>query len=165
MSQIISQDDSRHQWFALPGSSLEKNVMDTKASISTRSIQFYVVATKWASDLNFFKIETGFFDRLLEKHFKNLFPSGSSGNLHEINQKLSGLEDELCHIEKKLYLQLREIELMAEDIIPEDIDVLSSVQVQLEFAMASATKIFREVKKELFELIDGVGIRRTEIAK
>ena len=65
------------------------------------------------------------------------------------------LEEELGTVEKKLGLQLREIEMMAEDIIPEDIDLLSDAQVQLELLMASLTKIFREEKKEIFELIDG----------
>ena len=129
--------------------------MKEESPSSSRSIQYYVAATKWNSDLNFFKIEASFFRRLLDRRLKNVFPTGSAVAQWEIRQKLEALETEQCYTEKKLGMQLREIELMAEDVIPENIDALVSMQVQLEFAMAALTKTFREVKKEIFGLIDG----------
>ncbi len=129
--------------------------METKAELSSRAIQFYVVSVKWASDLNFFKIETAFFHRLVDEHFKNMVPERIA-QLRADTEKLRTLDTEIHKAETKLGLQLRLIELMAEDIIPEDVDSLAGEQVQLENLMAEIVSHFREVKKELFSMVEGV---------
>ncbi len=129
--------------------------MNTTAPLSSRSVQFYAITKKWASDLNFFRIETAFFHRLLEHQFIGLsFFSLSPANLNGITFKLNSLDNELQNAEKQLDLQLREIELMAEDILPEDSEWLTGGQVQLEFLMVNITRRFRDIKKEIFGMID-----------
>jgi hypothetical protein len=128
--------------------------METKASLSSRSIQFHIVAIKWASDLNFFKIETAFFHRLLEDYFKE-----SPATLTQVGtdaEKLRVLDAEIHKAEIKLGLQVRWIELMAEDLIPEDTGAIAAEQVRLEKLMADLTLHFRELKMHLFGLVEGV---------
>lgn len=42
--------------------------METAPSLSSRSLQYYVMARHWASELEFFKVETAFFHRLLDDY-------------------------------------------------------------------------------------------------
>jgi len=127
--------------------------METKASLSSRSIQFYAVAVQWASDLNFFKIETAFFHRLLEDHFKKL--PGILEHLGKDSEKLRALDANIHKVEIKLGLQLRWIEMMTEDVIPEDPGSIAAEQVQLEMLMTELSAHFRELKKHLFGIVDG----------
>src|SRR6202007_597257 len=115
---------------------INRQTMEAKISLSSRSIQFYVVSGKWASDLNFFKIETAFFHRLVNEHFKNLIVADRIAQFSATTERLGALDAEIHKTEVKLGLQLRLIELMAEDVIPEDTDSLAGEQVQLEQMMA-----------------------------
>ncbi len=125
--------------------------MNTTASLSSRSVQFYAITQKWASDLSFFRIETAFFHRLLDQQFTGRsFASHPPANLNGITAKLNSLDNELQNAERLLDLQLREIELMAEDVLPEDPEWLAGGQVKLEFLMADITRRFRDIKKEIF---------------
>jgi hypothetical protein len=46
--------------------------MQPTTSMSARSLQYYVIARRWLSDLEFFKIETSFLQKLLDKHIAGL---------------------------------------------------------------------------------------------
>lgn len=128
--------------------------METKTTLSTRSIQYYVIATKWATDLNFFKIETAFFHRLLETYFKKL--PGTLEHLGADVEKLRALDSDIHKVEIKLGLQVRWIEMMAEDVIPEDTASIAAEQVSLEMLMGNLTAHFRELKTHLFGIVEGV---------
>lgn len=43
--------------------------METLNALLARSLQYYVLAEHWASDLEFFKIESVFFDKLIKEYF------------------------------------------------------------------------------------------------
>jgi hypothetical protein len=49
--------------------------------------------------------------------------------------------------------QIKQLELMAEDVIPEDAERLAATQVKLEYFMIKLTKGYRLIKNELFELV------------
>lgn len=39
--------------------------METQTTLSARSLQYYAVTRKWASDIEFFQFETAFLENLL----------------------------------------------------------------------------------------------------
>ena len=124
--------------------------------MSARSLQYYVISRKWASDLEFYKIETAFFHRLIEDHFISLSAPEHINELKSIGKKLLMLEVELSTADKLLTWQLHNLELMAEDVIGEDAEALASKQVQLEYLINNITRQFREIKKVLFDLVERV---------
>jgi hypothetical protein len=127
--------------------------METIIDINARSLQYYVIAKRWASDLEFFKIETGFFKRLLDDQFSRLSTQVSFDKLKQVSKKLSKLEMDESRTDTAITRQIKQIELMTEDVIPEDMDNLTMVQVQLETIMANLTTEYREIKIELFEIV------------
>jgi hypothetical protein len=133
-----------------------QNIMETGITMSARSLQFYVIARKWASDIDFFKVEASFFQQLLEQHFIRLIEPANIERTKRISRRLKNLEAELTDTGIELDEQLRHIELMAEDVIPDDTAVLAVTQVRLEYMITNLTRLFRDCKKEVFRQIEGV---------
>jgi hypothetical protein len=125
--------------------------METTTAMSARSLQYYVIARRWLSDLEFFKIETSFLHRLLESNISRLQDHDHIDKLITTGESLQKLEQ--MEVDDLLKNQITQLELMAEDIIPEDTEALASTQVQLEYFMINLTREFRLVKQELFNLI------------
>ncbi|MEO6849171.1 MAG: hypothetical protein ABI203_04355 [Mucilaginibacter sp.] len=130
--------------------------METLTAMSSRSLQYYVIAKHWASDIEFFKIETAFLHRLLDKYFLRLCERDYMDKLELTGLKLLKLEKEECQAHLMLAEQLRCIELMAEDFIHENADELAVNQVKLEYLINNLTNDYREVKKEMFTLVETV---------
>jgi hypothetical protein len=137
-------------------------IMETINPMSSRSLQYYVIARRWTSDLEFFKIETHFFEHLLDDHFTQLCNEEHIDKLRAISKKLTVLTHDEQQAGELLSNQLKHLELMAEDVLPEDSDSLASTQVQLEYLRTNLTREYREIKKELFPLITSV-IRKHRI--
>lgn len=130
--------------------------METHNAMSARSIEYYVISRKWVADLDFYKIETAFFHRLIEDHFIRLSAPENIDALRAAGKKLLQLEVEIGNADKRLTDQIKQIELMAEDIVVEDAGALAVNQVQLEKIMGDITHQFREVKISLFGLLEHV---------
>lgn len=124
--------------------------------MSARSLQYYLVAKHWASDLEFFKIETAFFGQLIDRYFTKVAEFSGIENLRKIMQKIQCLQDDELRLGESLAKQTRQLELMAEDFVPENIDKLKGKQIELECLIANLLVEFRQVKKELFALIETV---------
>lgn len=125
--------------------------METTTDMSARSLQYYVIARRWLSDLEFFKIETSFLHRLLDSNISRLKDNNHIDKLITTGKTLQKLEQ--MEVDDLLNKQIKQLELMAEDIIPEDTEALASTQVQLEYFMTNLTREFRLIKQELFNLI------------
>jgi hypothetical protein len=125
--------------------------MQANPSISARSLQYYVIARRWLSDLEFFKVETSFLQRLLDKHIAGLQDMNHIHQLIATGKALKHLQD--MEVEELLTRQVRLLELMSEDIIPEDTNALASTQVKLANFMTNLTREFRQVKQDLFNLV------------
>jgi hypothetical protein len=125
--------------------------METTTAMSARSLQYYVIARRWLSDLEFFKIETSFLHRLLDSNISRLKDNNHIDKLITTGKTLQKLEQ--MEVDDLLNKQIKQLELMAEDIIPEDTEALASTQVQLEYFMTNLTREFRLIKQELFNLI------------
>lgn len=125
--------------------------METTTAMSARSLQYYVIARRWLSDLEFFRIETSFLHRLLESNISHLRDHDHIDKLIATGKTLQKLEQ--MEVDDLLKNQIKQLELMAEDIIPEDTEAFASTQIQLEYFMTNLTREFRLVKQELFRLI------------
>lgn len=125
--------------------------METTTAMSARSLQYYVIARRWLSDLEFFKIETSFLHRLMESNISRLQDHDHIDKLITTGKSLRKLEQ--MEVDDLLKNQIKQLELMAEDIIPEDTEAFASTQIQLEYFMTNLTREFRLVKQELFSLI------------
>ena len=125
--------------------------MQTEPTISARSLQYYVIAQRWLSDLQFFKIETSYLHRLMDDYIIRLQDDDHIQKLIATGKSLKKLED--MEVDNLLSDQIRQLELMAEDVIPEDAESLAAKQVQLEYFMTDLTREFRKVKQQLFHLV------------
>ncbi len=130
--------------------------MGTITSMSARSLQYYVIDRRWASDIEFFKIETAFLHRLLDDYFVRLCNPVHIDQLKYVGKNLLKLEKEECQADLLITEQLKNVELMTEDIIPENADELTVNQVKLEYLMTNLIREYREVKQELFALVESV---------
>lgn len=130
--------------------------METLNARSARSLQYYVMAEHWASDLEFFKIESVFFDKLIKEYFIPIGETSGIEELRDLLNKISRLKEHEQATCKMLTEQSQQLELMAEDIIPENIDSIQGKQVQLEYLITNLTREFRAVKKDLFLAIEHV---------
>jgi len=130
--------------------------MGTTTAMSARSLQYYVIARRWASDLEFFNIETAFFHRLMDDYFIRLCDKAYFEQFKHTGKELLKLEEESARASALLSLQLKHVELMAEDIIPENAADLAVDQVRLEYLMTNLTRDYREVKRALFQLVERI---------
>jgi hypothetical protein len=128
--------------------------MGTITSMSARSLQYYVIGRRWASDIEFFKIETAFLHCLLDDYFMRLCNPAYIDQLKHVGKNLLKLETEEYRADLLISEQLKNVELMTEDIIPENADELTENQVRLEYLMSNLIREYREVKKELFALVE-----------
>lgn len=128
--------------------------MESATNISARSLQFYVIAKKWASDIEFFKIETAFFYRLIDDYFVNASGSAYSEKVQTIYNLLTNLEVGINNVSFEITEQIKRVELMAEDIVPEYTDALAVKQVDLEYLVTKLTWNFREIKRQIFQLVE-----------
>jgi hypothetical protein len=125
--------------------------MPTAITMPARSLQYYVLAKRWLSDLEFFKIEAGFLHRLIDDFKLHLYDQDHRGQLTGIKASLLKLEDsETANI---LASQIWQLELMADDVIAEDAESIAATQVKLEYFMTNLTNEFRQVKQQLYRLL------------
>lgn len=125
--------------------------MDTMMLNSSRTLQFYVIAKRWSADLEFFRLESNFLQRLLDRYIEQFNRQLKWQPMVKASRDLRELEHLIDT--DLLTRQLTQLELMTEDVIPEDADVLAESQVKLEQLMAGLTHRFREVKREVFALV------------
>jgi len=130
--------------------------MGTANAMSARSLQFYVIARRWASDLEFFDIEIAFLHRLIDDYFIALSSRKYFEALRPVGKNLLKLEEDRSRLASLLAKQLKQVELMAEDVIPENSEDLAVNQVHLEQLMTNLTFDYRNVKKVLFALVEHV---------
>jgi len=131
--------------------------METALSLSARSQQFYVMCRHWQSDMEFFKIETAFLHRLLDDYFVQLLSPEFFDKLKETSQKLFGLEKDENSLRQQLASHIKQMELTAENVIPEDTEKLADTQATLESLLFKLINEYRDVKKEMFALVESAG--------
>ncbi|RFZ85309.1 hypothetical protein DYU05_06855 [Mucilaginibacter terrenus] len=128
--------------------------MDITNTLSARSLQYYVMARHWESDLEFFRIETDFLSHLINYNLKLVKAIFDTSTLRSLLGKINRLKQDEQAVAKLLAAQLQQLELMAEDIIPENVDEVKGKQVHLECLVAGLLKEYQAVKKSLFATIE-----------
>jgi len=130
--------------------------MENEIEISSRSEAYYVITRRWASDLEFFKIETNFLHRLQQDYFIRSTDEFTVEKLREISFQLVRLHDDMRSADSQLNSQLKKIEAIAENEIPENIKVLSITHLALSHLMTNLIDEYRDIKKQLFTLVETI---------
>jgi len=130
--------------------------MENLIEISDRAQQYYNDTKSWVSDLEFLKIESGFFHHLQLDYFVELTEQADLDQLKGIADKLSKLKLEIREGSMQCSMQLERLALIVDNTIPEDISYLSLENNKLFGLMQSLNKDNHEVKLELFSLVEKV---------
>lgn len=121
--------------------------------LSARSIQYLVIARKWSSDLEFYKLEIKFLRSLLGVNFISLLNNGDKEIVKRINNDLIQVEEDNIRLECALIDQIKQLELMAEDVIPEDATTIAGKQIRLEYMVTDLFSEYKDLKREIFDLV------------
>ena len=127
--------------------------MEALNSLSTRSLQYFVIAKKWSSDLEFYNIEIKFLRSLLENNYFIIQNNGEKDTLKRINKDLTLLDEEKSQLEQALDEQIKQLELMSEDVIPEDATQVAGKQIRLEYMVTDLFSEYKDLKREIFYLV------------
>ncbi|WP_158799054.1 hypothetical protein [Pedobacter sp. L105] len=122
--------------------------------MSVISQQYYIMAEHWASDLEFFKLETAFLRGLLEDHFMELCDQSYIEELKRYGKLLMVLDKDEYECEQMISLQLTKLGLLAKYSLLDNKEELKESQGVIECIMMSITKEYRQVKKDIFRLIE-----------
>ena len=125
--------------------------MQATITITARSLQYYVLAKRWLSDFEFFKIESGYLHRLIDVHTLRPQDNGQIEQLIALKSDLLRLQSQ--EFDALLTEQIWQLELMAEDIIAEDAESLVANQIKLEYFVTNLNNEFHFVKRELYRLL------------
>lgn len=121
---------------------------------SFRSVQFYAIAQRWKTELDFFISEAKFLHDLFETYESIYFSHFFREMIRGMDQQLSKLESRYHKIDKALTLQLKVLELMVGGAVKENTGHLESRQIKLENCVAALHAEARELKKSLFAFVE-----------
>ncbi|WP_448104476.1 hypothetical protein [Pedobacter panaciterrae] len=130
--------------------------METQAELSANTLQYHASAVDWASDLDFFKVETVFFHRLLDDYFIRLSAPEYVLKLRDIERELLDLEDDRYELDKLLAEHFKKIELSAMDPAAEKTENQQVMHIRIGYLMTELMHKFRHTKKTLFALVEEV---------
>jgi hypothetical protein len=145
--------------------SLNKNNMESLNSLSARSLQYFVIAKKWSSDLEFYKIEIKFLRSLLENNYIILQNNGEKDTLKRINNDLILLDVEKDQLERALDEQIQQLELMSEDVIPEDATQVAGKQIRIEYMVTELFSEYKDLKREIFYLVQEASTQNMQLGR
>jgi hypothetical protein len=133
--------------------SYQDHPMESLNSLSSRSLQYYVIARRWNADLEFIGVEAKFLRSLLDEYFFIAANKAERKTVQGINDELVRLDTAKKQLEESLHDQVRQLELMSEDVIPEDATALASKQIRLEYLVAHLFFDYKVTKKKIFALM------------
>ena len=139
--------------------------MESLNGLSVRSIQYLVIAKKWSSDLEFYKLEIKYLRSLLEANFNTLLNNGDREAVKRISNDLVQIDEEKIQLECSLSDQIKQLELMAEDIIPEDMTIVAGKQIRLEYMVTNLFSEYKDLKREIFDLIQEVSSQSKQLGQ
>lgn len=128
--------------------------MESTYPMSAKSLQYYVIAKRWASDIEFFKIETSFLNRLLDNYFVRLYNQKLLEKVKVSGERMLALAKDEVKVNQLIQRQLKEMEWIAKNQIKENVERISLSQVEIEHQMVNIMREFRELKKDIFKLVE-----------
>lgn len=101
-----------------------------------------------------------FLHRLLDDYFVQLLSLEFFDKLKQASSKLFELETDETGVSEQLAAQMKQLELAAENVIPEDAEMLADTQATIESQLLKLINEYREVKKEMFALVENARHRK-----
>lgn len=137
------------------GNSIGK--MENVTEISDRSAEYHVIAKRWKSDLEFFKIESAFLHSLQQDYY---FTKKEDYNNTEFLQKagdhLLNLQQDIIYADTQVNAQLHQLTLVAENILNENSRELALTNATVGHLMIKLTHKYQAIKKDFFTSVEGV---------
>ncbi|RAJ35748.1 hypothetical protein [Pedobacter cryoconitis] len=130
--------------------------METLIKLSARSLEYYINAKRWNTDLEFYKDEIDFLNKLLKENFIHLTNSKRNVVIIHLIGKLAELVNEKHQVKELLDHQLKDLELLAEDLFIESKEAIAGKQAHLEYLIRDLVNEYREIKKSIFVLLDRI---------
>ncbi|WP_432714312.1 hypothetical protein [Pedobacter sp.] len=130
--------------------------METSDNLSSQSAQYYVIAERWASDLEFFNVESNFFHHLLNKYANSSSSTTDLEKLKKLGEELKVLEEERQKVQTLVNELLRQIALVAEGKEHENNESIETKHTTLESLMVELTERYRKLKRELFLTVENI---------
>ncbi|MEO6523332.1 MAG: hypothetical protein ABIN91_16740 [Mucilaginibacter sp.] len=138
--------------------------METIKEISDRSAEYYVIAKRWKSDLEFYKIECAFLNNLKQDYyFTRLKDYQNTEELQKNANKLQKLQADILSAEISVDAQLHQLKEVAENKIEENSQNLALTNARVGHLMISLTHKYQEIKKQIFANVEIV-FRELELA-
>lgn len=131
--------------------------MDNVTKMADRSAEYYLIATRWRSDLEFFKIESAFLARLKKDYyFTRLADYRNTEELQKAGEHLLKLQADILVAESMVKAQLHQLALVAENTLEEDTRQLALTNAAVGRLMIGLTHEYQEVKKQFFTAIETI---------
>jgi len=130
--------------------------MKKPVKLSSKTSRYYVIAERWISDLDFFKVESNFFHHLLDKYANSSSSTAHLEKLKKLGRELKVLEEERQKVEILVDEMLSQIALVAEDKVPENLQKIETSHTTLDLLMVDIIKKYRELKRELFNTVENI---------
>ena len=130
---------------------------------STAVQELHVLTSHWQSDMAFFADELRFIDVLFDKYFNALIDPENIGKTKAIGSRLSTLKTDRERLSSRISEHLHNIKELMTSTPARDAEILREEHIGLEDDLSEFIKIFRVVKREIFELTERIA--RTEKAR
>jgi len=117
-------------------------------------LKHYLLVRKWSSDIEFFNIETSFLHRLLDEYFLSLCNSDLITELNITGERLLKLEKQQRNATQAIRKQFLEMKWISTNMIRESKNRITEAQVNIGNLIAQVTFEFKEVKMDVFRLIE-----------
>ena len=118
--------------------------------------ELHALTLHWQSDLVFFGDELHFIDLLIDKYFTSLVDEDHIEITKAVAIRMSGIKKTYGSIYQKVLKHLQHIENLMINPFSLNVVAFRDEHATLEDELAAFVKNFREVKRDLFQLADGV---------
>jgi len=131
--------------------------MENVTEMSDRSAEYHVIAKRWKSDLEFYKIESSFLRRLRQDYyFTRLKDYRNTEQLQKAGDKLLKLQLDILQAETHVDVQLHQLTEVAENNLEENTKTLALTNAAVGHIMINLTHEYQEVKKEIFTAVETI---------
>lgn len=116
--------------------------------------ELYILTEHWQSDVEFFKDELAFFQRLFDKYFQYLVAEDSVNETRVVAALLEKIKKEYSKLSTQVGRRLTHIGELIKNPFVQNEPQFRTEHMELENKFASFVKRFREVKQKVFAIAD-----------
>lgn len=133
----------------------QENEFIPNSSITNIESQL-VLVKHWHSDIQFFKDEIKFLNKLLDRYFIWLTDDELVNTASILKRSLKGLEMDCLVLESSISQHLHQLEKLYQNNVAKLGKEEIQMHINLEANTASLVKAFKSIKKEIFDLTETV---------